>query len=178
MKKSDLLWIFAYPIYQVVGTIRHEGSHALAGYLEGLTIKKFVFLPYLRNGHLIWGHVDFNGSFSWLTIFAPYLCDLITFLIVFFLCLLVSFRQRWVWLNLIALGIISPFANSLYNYLGGFSSNNDVGYLLTVLPRYAVHVYFICTLCAYVVGFIIIFSFSRTAMMQNSPHVQAGGNNQ
>jgi hypothetical protein len=34
LKKTDLLWLLAYPIYQIIGTIRHEGSHALAGLLS------------------------------------------------------------------------------------------------------------------------------------------------
>jgi len=29
LQKRDLLWILAYPIYQIIGTIRHEGSHLL-----------------------------------------------------------------------------------------------------------------------------------------------------
>ena len=31
----DWIWLFAYPAYQIIGTIRHEGSHALAVVMEG-----------------------------------------------------------------------------------------------------------------------------------------------
>jgi hypothetical protein len=38
LQKRDMLWILAYPIYQIIGTIRHEGSHALVALLEGARV--------------------------------------------------------------------------------------------------------------------------------------------
>jgi hypothetical protein len=55
MKRKDLLWILAYPAYQIIGTIRHEGSHALAAMAEGVEVKKFVFWPNVDLEHFSWG---------------------------------------------------------------------------------------------------------------------------
>jgi hypothetical protein len=44
-QKSDMLWLLAYPLYQVIGTVRHEGSHALVALVEGAKIEQFVVLP-------------------------------------------------------------------------------------------------------------------------------------
>jgi hypothetical protein len=49
MKRKDLLWALAYPVYQIIGTLRHEGSHALAAMAEGAKVTKSVFWP---NFHL------------------------------------------------------------------------------------------------------------------------------
>jgi hypothetical protein len=43
-QRSDLFWLLAYPLYQVIGTTRHEASHAVA-MEEGATIAQFVVLP-------------------------------------------------------------------------------------------------------------------------------------
>ncbi|HXZ95421.1 MAG TPA: hypothetical protein VEG28_05905 [Dehalococcoidia bacterium] len=45
MQKNDLVWLLAYPIYQIMGTFRHEGSHALAAMAKRAKVTKFVFWP-------------------------------------------------------------------------------------------------------------------------------------
>jgi hypothetical protein len=55
MKRRDLLWSLAYPVYQIIGTIRHEGSNALAATAEGVEVKKFVFWPNVDLEHFSWG---------------------------------------------------------------------------------------------------------------------------
>ncbi len=156
LKKTDLLWLLAYPIYQIIGTIRHEGSHALAGLLSGVKIQQFVFLPSIVNGQLYWGYVNFQSDVSWPVIAAPYLIDILTFSIFFIICLRAKFDHRWIWLNLVIIGLISPLINSAYNYLGGLIRSNDVSYLLNNLPATLVHVYFIFTLLIYLLGLIIV----------------------
>ena len=59
--------------------------------------------------------------------------------------------------------MISPFANSLYNYLGNPGPNTDVGRLLEVLPNNVVHGNFLLTLSIYVLGIFLVFRFSKTA---------------
>jgi hypothetical protein len=164
MKILDLLWLFAYPVYQVIGTFRHEGSHAIMAILQGAEIEEFVFLPVFNEGKRVaWGFVRWSGSTNWLTTVAPYFCDLITFGIFFWICFRVSFSRRWIWLNLIIIGMLSPLINSAYNYSGVFYGTNDVGRLAKILPAHIVHVYFIFTLILYVVGLVWVFRFSRTA---------------
>jgi hypothetical protein len=105
---------------------------------------------------------------------APYLCDFLTFTLFFVVCMLVFFKRRWIWLNLIALGIISPLVNSYYNYTGGLRGPNDVGKLLKMLPDGIVHGYFWWTISAYAVGLVVVFSLSRTAVTQHKPKWRAG----
>ncbi len=163
MKIKDLLWLLAYPIYQVIGTFRHEGAHALVAIIRGGEVSKFVFWPSLYNGDFYWGYVIFDGPKGLLSSAAPYLLDLITFCFFFPLCLFVLFKRKWIWLNLAVIGLVSPLANSFYNYRGGLSSLNDVGKMFRDLSDILVHGYFFSTLVIYLIGIILVFGFSKTA---------------
>jgi hypothetical protein len=163
LKRRDLWWLLAYPIYQIIGTFRHEGGHALAALLAGGEVKKFVFWPSMFKGKFYWGYVICTGAKGWLFLGAPYLMDLLTFGAFFLVCLVVIFKRRWIWLNMVIIGMLSPLVNSFYNYRGGFQSMNDVGKLLRDLPDGIVHWYFILTLSAYLVGIAVVFLFSRTS---------------
>jgi hypothetical protein len=160
-----LLWVLAYPVYQLIGTFRHEASHALAAILEGYRVTEFVFWPSQGS----WGYVNWDGPRSVANIGAPYVSDFLTFGLFFVVCMLVRFDRRWIWLNLIAIGIISPMVNSYYNYSGGLRGPNDVGKLFTMLPEGIVHGYFWLTIGAYATGLVIVFSLSRTAITQREP---------
>ena len=162
MKITDLLWILAYPVYQIIGTLRHEASHALAALLERARITEFVFWP--TRGY--WGYVIWEGPVTSATIGAPYVCDLLTFGLFFGLCMAARFERRWVWLNAVVLGMISPLINSVYNYWGGLRGPNDVGKLLESLPPGFVHAYFWFTMGFYLVGLVLVFKWSRTARAQ------------
>ncbi len=171
MKAKDLLWIFAYPLYQLIGTFRHEAGHALVALLQGETVTKFVFWP-TSSG---WGYVVYEGPSTVAGIAAPYILDLFTFLFFFLLCMLVIFRRRWIWINAVAIGIISPLINSAYNYRGGLRSNNDVGWLLKQIPPGIVHTYFWFTMTAYAVGLILVFTVSRMARAARAEVSTGGG---
>ncbi len=153
MQRKDLLWILAYPVYQVIGTLRHEAGHALAAIAFGGVIEEFVFLP--TEGY--WGYVRWEGPHNLFTFGAPYLLDLLTFLIFFALCMLLAFRRRWVWLNLVILGVVSPLVNSAYNYRQNPGRVNDVTILLRDGNATMVHAYFILTLGLYLAGLFILF---------------------
>lgn len=163
MKIRDLLWILAYPIYQVIGTFRHEGAHALVAILSGAEVTKFVFWPSMPNGLFYWGYVMVVGPTGVLFSAAPYLLDLITYFFFFPLCMLVLFKRKWIWINLVVISLISPFANSLYNYRGRLSSLNDVFKMFQALPDGLVQGYFLFTLWIYLMGIILVFGFSNTA---------------
>ena len=164
MKKQDLLWALAYPLYQLIGSFRHEASHALVAMLEGARITEFVFWP--TQGY--WGHVSWDGPTMVAAIAAPYVCDLITFLILSVICGAVLFRRRWLWINGAILGIISPLVNSLFNYLGGLRGPNDVGWLLTRMSPPLVHGYFWATMGLYLIGLVLVLTMSRTARATRS----------
>jgi hypothetical protein len=152
MKRKDLLWSLAYPVYQIIGTIRHEGSNALAATAEGVEVKKFVFWPNVDLEHFSWGYVSWYGYPTWFVTAAPYFCDLVTFFIALLIILEAKPRPRWLWINILIIGMLSPFINSLSNYIGGLSGPNDVGKLLGNLDPIAVHLYFALTFAFYAWG--------------------------
>ena len=155
-KLVDLLWIAASPLYLVIGTARHEGSHALVALMEGAKVAKFVFWP-TEHG---WGYVVFSGPVSWLTGAAPYFCDLATFLLFLWPCLVLSGRRRGLWINCLAVGLISPVVNSIYNYSDGLRGVGDVGRVLGVVPSWTVHTYFATMFVAFAVGFALVLTRS------------------
>ena len=153
MRKKDFLWLLLYPVYQIIGTFRHEGSHALAAMAEGAEIKKFVFWPTFDLGRFQWGYVSWEGYTTWFTTAAPYFCDLITFFVALLIILVAKPKHRWLWFNILIIGMMSPLINSAYNYFGGVArGRNDVGELLWYLDPIAVHLYFALTLLLYAWG--------------------------
>ena len=159
MRRKDWWWLLAYPCYQLLGTLRHEASHALLAWWQGFQITEFVFWPTTA----YWGYVNWDGPVTTEILLAPYLVDLFTFLISFIVGMKSHFSRRWIWLNLIILGLISPLVNSAYNYLGGLQSANDVGKLLERVTPLFIHGYFGVTLSLYCVGLILVFTRSKVA---------------
>jgi len=155
IRRKDLVWILAYPLYQLFGTFRHEASHAAAAILQGAAIEELVFWPSWGDWGFRWGYVRWSGDVSWVASAAPYLCDLATFVIFFVLCTRVRFRRHWVWINLAAIGIVSPLVNSAYSYIKGIWGGGDVARLLDALPNPVVHLYFTITLLLYAVGLFL-----------------------
>jgi hypothetical protein len=162
VRKKDFLWALASPVYEIIGMIRHEGSHALAAMAEGARITKFVFWPNFDLGKFSWGYVRWHGPVTWFSTAAPYFCDLLTFFIALLLILEVKPRRRWLWLNILIIGMLSPFLNSAYNYFRGLSAPNDVGGLLSSLDPLAVHLYFALTLLFYAWGLYYCYFRKKT----------------
>jgi len=153
MRKKDFLWVLLYPVYQTISTIRHEGSHALAAMAEGAKVTEFVFWPNFDLGKFQFGYVSWHGSTTWFTTAAPYFCDLITVFVALLIILEVKPQRRWLWFNILIIGMLSPFINSAFNYFGGVAGGrNDIGYLLSSLEPVAVHLYFALTLLFYAWG--------------------------
>lgn len=146
MKKSDALWLLALPIYQFIGTARHEFSHALAAMLQGAAITEIKLLPSIHpTAGFLWGYVRWTGgSPNWITKAAPYFCDLIVLAIFFLLCSRAHRMPRWLWLNCFIIGIVSPLMNLVYNYRKIFTrSFGDVNSLVLHFPPAAVHSVFL-----------------------------------
>jgi len=155
VRRRDLLWILAYPLYQLIGTFRHEASHTLAAVLQGASLEEFVFWPTWAGSSLRWGYVSWSGPTNWVVTAAPYLCDLATFALFYLICTQWRFRRHWVWVNLVAIGLISPLVNSGYNYLNGLRGGGDVAQLLQTLGGPTVHGYFVATLAGYALGLFL-----------------------
>jgi hypothetical protein len=152
LRRADLIWLLAYPLYQILGTIRHEGSHALAVILTGEHVDRFVFWPSMLGGRFFWGYVIASGDDNWAVWAAPYLCDLATFATCFVVCSRVAFARHWAWVNVVVLGLISPLVNSAYEYIKGLRGDGDVAGLAQIMPPMVVHAYFVLTLLIYCVG--------------------------
>jgi hypothetical protein len=153
----DLLWLLGYPVYQVIGTLRHESAHALAAIALGGRITDFVILP----GGGFFGYVRYAGAESPFITAAPYLADLLTFLLAFPICMAFPFRRRWLWINVVILGVISPLVNSAFNYSRWSGCYDDVEKLLDVMPDVLIHGYFLATVSLYVLGGAALFTRAR-----------------
>ena len=77
--KRDLLWVLAYPLYQLVGTLRHELGHAAVAILLGGRIEKLVFWPTQTEAGFHWGYTVWYGRPSVIVTAAPYILDLVFF---------------------------------------------------------------------------------------------------
>ncbi|MCJ7621531.1 MAG: M50 family metallopeptidase, partial [Anaerolineae bacterium] len=108
LHRKDLLWLLAYPLYQLIGSLRHEASHALVAVLQGARLQEFVFWPSFTGSAFRWGYVSWSGSTSWVATAAPYLCDLATFALFFVICARWPLRGHWLWVNLVAIGLLCP----------------------------------------------------------------------
>ncbi len=158
IRRKDLWWLLALPVYYVLHALRHEAGHALVGLLEGARIAEFRFLPIVdgRFRPLDWGVVRFAGEVSWLTYAGPYLGDLLTFALAFALLMKVRFRHRWVWLNLFILGLAGPLLNSFLLYICGLQGRgSDARVLMAALPAGVYHGYFVGTMTAYAAGLVV-----------------------
>ncbi len=146
--RSDLVWLLAYPAYQIIGTIRHEGAHALAVLAEGGRVLRFVFWP-TWDRQFFWGYVSWSGRIDWLVSAAPYLLDLLTFAVFYLICTRAGIRRHWVWVNLCVIGLVSPLVNSGYRYLSSFFRAGDLTSVYAAVPAAVVHGYFIFTVALY-----------------------------
>ncbi len=156
-RRSDLWWLAALPFYQLLGTLRHEASHALAAVIAGGRVRALAFWPTYRAGMgWRWGYVAWEGPGGWPVLAAPYLCDLATYVAAFALWWACPRAPRWLRLNLAALGLVSPLVNTLYNYAGALGGRNDVSELLRALPPLAVHGALASASIFYIAGLAVI----------------------
>lgn len=132
---SDFLWLAALPVYMLVDTVRHELSHALMAWLLGVNVLAINIFPGRRLGYFAYGYVILNDSAPWLVVAAPYLCDLFVFVATYWLIKLGKPKRRWVFINLVFIGLLSPVYNSLSGYIHSSFINNDVARLMDLLPK-------------------------------------------
>jgi hypothetical protein len=165
IRKRDWFWLFAIPIYLIVGTFRHELSHAVVAHAQGAEILKFTFWPSVHeNGKFYYGYVVWRGQTTWLVDAAPYFFDVITYAVFFPLVYLIAYKRHWVWLNLVIIGLISPMVNTLHNYMVG----GDVTDLLEALPPLLVHGFFLLGLGLALLGLVFLFTHSKQAKLERA----------
>ena len=153
-KGNDWLWAFGLPIYILIGTARHELSHALAATLEGAHVESIHLLPTLTsNRGVLWGYVNWTGTTTWISLAAPYFCDVVTFLLGCWI-----FRSRitmphWIRVQVFAIGVFSPAINSVYNYQALWHNPlADVSRIVTMIPPVWAGVWIVLSLALYCVG--------------------------
>jgi hypothetical protein len=163
LKKRDWLWLILFPVYLVIGTFRHELAHALCAHWQGAEILSFTFWPSLhKNGNFYFGYVSWRGPTTWHVLAAPYVFDVLTTLVFYPITFFLSFKARWIWINLVIIGVISPWVNSAYNYLRG----SDVRKLMAVLPPTLVHGVFLLWLGISLMGLVVLFFRSKHSQSQ------------
>jgi hypothetical protein len=157
LRRTDLYWLLALPVYQVVGTARHEAAHAMVAAAEGARITRFVVLPSVRDHRFLWGYVTWQGRTDVLAVAAPYLADLLTFAVCFAVCTRLPFRRHWVWVNLFVLGVVSPLVNSAYEaVVSAVLCVGDVAAVAAVLPAPVVAAYMVATVLLYLAGTLAV----------------------
>jgi hypothetical protein len=155
---KDWLWVLGLPIYILIGTARHEFSHALAATLEGAHVEKIRLIPTLKPGnHVLWGYVNWTGTTTWISLAAPYFCDLATFLLGLWILNSRLRMPHWLSVQVFVIGVLSPAINSLYNYLAVLRNPSaDVARILTVISPVWVAAWMVLSLSLYGVGILAV----------------------
>jgi len=171
MKKADALWLLALPVYLVIGTARHELSHALVAAMQGARIFEIQVLPSIRpEGGFAFGCVNHSDvHLQWVVDAAPYLCDVLFFVIFFAICRLATRTPRWLWINCFIIGLLSPGINTAYNYSKLFwASRGDVNDLVSVFPSVLIHAVFLPALAVFAAGIWFVLRARRQSDRQKA----------
>jgi hypothetical protein len=157
IRPRDLWWFLAAPVYLVVGTARHELSHAAAASLEHARVTRIAILPRWQGDHILFGYASWIGPVDWMVTAAPYFVDALTVAVAVAICLAVRRMAHWVRVNIIVLGVLSPLVNSAINYrAGAFRHRGDVAELLSVFPPATVHAYFWVSFLVFLVALVVV----------------------
>lgn len=70
----------------------------------------------------------------------------------------INWKTHWLWLNTVILGLLSPLVNSFVQWMAGIfgSPETDVAKWLDAGPGALIHLYFLITCTAYVVGLLVV----------------------
>ena len=177
-KGRDWLWALGLPIYILIGTARHELSHAFAATLEGAHVESIHLIPSLPpHRGVLWGYVNWSGTTTWLSLAAPYFCDLLTFLLGVWIFRSRITMPRWVRIQVFVIGVLSPAINSLFNYQAGlYNPSADVARVVKSVPLVWVGAWVVGSLALYGVGiFSLVKSHTWGAMPGRARPAQGGG---
>ena len=167
-KKSDLSWLLGVPVYILINSFRHELANMLMVLLTGgKLIQVSVFPVFSPGGWLKFGSILWEGGIEWLILAAPYLCDLLFFSIFAYFTYKRPFKNHWLLLGLVIIGLFSPIFNSGYEYFSSIFVKTDVTRIIELLPNEeVVHIYFVMTLAYYVLGLTTVINRSATAQYE------------
>ncbi|NPV78240.1 MAG: hypothetical protein HPY59_17930 [Anaerolineae bacterium] len=149
---SDFLWLLFLPGYMLVDTLRHELSHALAAWLMGVRVLTINIIPGRQLGYFSFGYVILDENANWLVVAAPYFCDLALFVAVFGLIRFRRFERRWVYINLVMMGLLSPLYNSLSGFINSKAIYNDVARLMMIFSEVTISYVFLFVILFYLIA--------------------------
>lgn len=110
--------LIGYPLYQILGTIRHELSHALAGIIQGIGVREIHVLPSHIDGKWYWGFVRYGVSDlpRWWVYLMPYFVNILHIIAGLWLVPYVAkFGIIHAWYAAIVLTLFSPVLDVVYN---------------------------------------------------------------
>lgn len=149
IRRGDFRWLALAPAYIMLDTLRHEMSHAFMAWLAGTRVLAIRILPGEQLGYFSFGYTILDENATWLVYAAPYLCDLVLFTATFGLLRYGHFKQRWIYINLILVGLASPLFNSLSGFINSFAITNDVTRLAILFSRTPVTYIFLAGMLYY-----------------------------
>lgn len=133
--------ILLYPLYQVLGTIRHELSHAFSAIWHGADVEEVRVIPHRRDGKLYFGYVAWVGDLTdeqrVKVYMAPYFTATL-FMALWVAMLTVDwthegFHAFAVWTILC---LVSPLVDILYNaFRGVFYGSGDIAEARALLRK-------------------------------------------
>jgi len=149
------IWLLAYPIIQVLSTLRHEGAHALAAHLEGAKITGFRIIPGSLDGRRQWGWCSWTSvrpMTEW-AFLAPFI--ILPAIILFSLVLAeIVWRSanfsHHIWMTIMLFGVISPAVDTAAVYWRFKRDSGDLKDALRINPlarvrRLAALIFVLCT---------------------------------
>ena len=169
MKRSDAIWLLMLPVYMALDTLRHEASHALAGWLFGGNVLEIHFLPNRNLGHFSFGYTVLTVELNWLILGAPFIVDMIVFAMAFWLCLHYQQMPRWLWVNVVILGMFLPALDTYQAWWGSQERMNDAAHLLKMTSPWLVHGCFLLALRLYAIGILIVWMQRAPKPMLRDP---------
>jgi hypothetical protein len=152
------LWII---LAILISTVRHEGSHALAAWSQGVPLYEVRLFPGMHPElGFYFGYVSRGDGGTWLIDAAPFFAAVAWFILAFLVLRRVR-RKSPAWLPLFVVGAISPLVDLIYNYQGGlWRQGTDVSDLFQALPDPLVHGFFVAATTICLIGLSVLRSSS------------------
>lgn len=116
-----LIHALFYPVYQLLGTIRHELAHAVAAWAVGVRVTSVKVLPHRVDGRWLWGRTTYHpedlSKLKPVVPMAPYYVDLYMISVwgvLYFTGVMDLIVSPRVWLFFSIVLLVSSVVNLLY----------------------------------------------------------------
>ena len=117
MWKDMLYMLCLYPVVQILGTIRHELSHAAAAKLAGYKILELRVFPGFNNKEFYWGYCRYDKPTTSTISLAPYWVAAVNCVLGVPLAIYTYETLPFFWWALLTVVmVVSPLFDILYNF--------------------------------------------------------------